>query len=163
MIEGRPTRICGLEARQDMGKKRVLIADDDPDTRLLLSLVLSEQGYDLGIARDGVEALALAEQQRPDLMVVDHMMPRMSGTDCVAIMKGHPVLHEVPVLLVTAAPAAVQAAAEFGFQAAVEKPLELEEFVRTVRQLCPPGADRRVRTAPVPLDRRRRAAGPAAV
>jgi CheY-like chemotaxis protein len=148
---------------QDMGKKRVLIADDDPDTRLLLSLVLTEQGYDLDTARDGFEALALAEQQRPDLMVVDHMMPRMTGTDCVSIMKEHPVLCDVPVVLVTAAPAAAQAAERLGFRAAVEKPLELDEFVRTVRRLCPPGADRRVGTAPVPFDRRRRAGGTAAM
>jgi CheY-like chemotaxis protein len=148
---------------QDMGKKRVLIADDDPDTRLLLSLVLTEQGYDLDTARDGFEALALAEQQRPDLMVVDHMMPRMTGTDCVTIMKEHPALSEVPVVLVTAAPAAVQAAGRLGFHAAVEKPLELDEFVRTVRRLCPPGADRRVRTAPVLIDRRRGAGATAAI
>jgi CheY-like chemotaxis protein len=148
---------------QDMGKKRVLIADDDPDTRLLLSLVLTEQGYDLDTARDGFEALTLAEQQRPDLMVVDHMMPRMTGTDCVSIMKEHPVLCDVPVVLVTAAPAAAQAAERLGFRAAVEKPLELDEFVRTVRRLCPPGADRRVGTAPVPVDRRRRAGGTAAM
>jgi CheY-like chemotaxis protein len=148
---------------QDMGKKRVLIADDDPDTRLLLSLVLTEQGYDLDTARDGFEALALAEQQRPDLMVVDHMMPRMTGTDCVTIMKEHPALCEVPVVLVTAAPAAVQAAGRLGFHAAVEKPLELDEFVRTVRRLCPPGADRRVGTAPVLIDRRRGAGATAAI
>jgi CheY-like chemotaxis protein len=148
---------------QDMSKKRVLIADDDPDTRLLLSLVLTEQGYDLDTARDGFEALALAEQQRPDLMVVDHMMPRMTGTDCVTIMKEHPALSEVPVVLVTAAPAAVQAAGRLGFHAAVEKPLELDEFVRTVRRLCPPGADRRVRTAPVLIDRRRGAGATAAI
>jgi two-component system, sensor histidine kinase and response regulator len=88
---------------QHMGKKRVLIADDDPDTLVLLSLVLSEQGYELDTARDGVEALALAEHHRPDLVVVDHMMPRMTGMDCVTIMKGHPGLREVPVVLVTAA------------------------------------------------------------
>jgi CheY-like chemotaxis protein len=141
-----------------MDKKRVLIADDDPDTRLLLSLVLSENGYELDTARDGMEALALAEHHRPDLVVVDHMMPRMTGTDCVTIMKTQPGLREVPVVLVTAAPKAVQVAGTLGFEAAVEKPLELEEFVRTVRRLCPP-EERRVRTTPVRLDRRREAAG----
>jgi hypothetical protein len=73
------------------------------------------------------------------------------------------VLCEVPMVLVTAAPAAVQVAGKLGFHAAVEKPLELDEFVRTVRRLCPPGADRRVRTAPVPVDRRRGAGGTASV
>ena len=139
----------------------MLIADDDADTRLLLSMVLSEQGYELDTARDGVEALALAEQHRPDLVVVDHMMPRMTGSHCATIMKGHPFLREVPVVLVTAARAAVQAAGQLGFEAAVEKPLELEEFVRTVRRLCPPDRERRVRTAPVRVDRRRSASGPA--
>jgi CheY-like chemotaxis protein len=89
------------------------------------------------------------------------MMPRMTGTDCATIMKGHPVLRQVPVVLVTAAPAAAQAAGTLGFEAAVEKPLELDEFVRTVRRLCPPGADRRVSAITVPVDRRRVAMGPA--
>jgi two-component system, sensor histidine kinase and response regulator len=157
----RGRRVPPIWDGQDMRKKRVLIADDDPDTRFLLSLVLNDQGYELDTARDGVEALALAQQQPPDLMVVDHMMPRMTGTDCVAIMKRHPALREVPVVLVTAARAAVRAAGDVGFEAAVEKPLELEEFVRTVRRLCPPGAERRVRATPVPVDRRRLAIGPA--
>jgi len=138
-----------------MDKKRVLIADDDADTRLLLSLVLDEHGYEPITARDGLEALALAEQAPPDLIVVDHMMPRMTGADCVMVMKGHPILRRVPVVLVTAAPAAVRAAQQLGFEAAVEKPVELDGFIRTVRSLCPPGAERRVRPAPVRVERRR--------
>ena len=138
-----------------MDKKRVLIADDDPDTRLLLSLVLDEHGYEPVTARDGLEALALAEQAPPDLMVVDHMMPRLTGADCVTIMKSHPMLGHVPVVLVTAAPAAVRAAQQLGFAAAVEKPLELDGFVRTVRSLCPPGVERRVRPVRVRVERRR--------
>jgi two-component system, sensor histidine kinase and response regulator len=144
-----------------MSKKRVLIAEDDPDTRLLLSLVLTEQGYDLDVARDGVEALTLAGQHRPDLMVVDHMMPRLTGTDCVIMMRAHAALRGVPVVLVTASPSAVRAAGELGFEAAVEKPLELEEFVRIVRRLCPPCAERRVGTAAVPVERRRDVIAPA--
>ena len=62
-----------------MDRKRVLLAEDDPDTRFLLAMVLSEHGSDVIAAPDGVEALALAELQAPDLMVVDQMMPRMTG------------------------------------------------------------------------------------
>jgi CheY-like chemotaxis protein len=155
-----PARSFGLDD-QDMSKKRVLIAEDDQDTRLLLSLVLTEQGYDLDVARDGVEALALAGQHRPDLMVVDHMMPRLTGTDCVVMMRAQAALRAVPVVLVTASPSAVRAAGELGFEAAVEKPLELEELVRIVRRLCPPGAERRVGTAAVPVERRRDVSAPA--
>ena len=54
-----------------MNKKRVLLAEDDADTRFLLSLVLSEQGYEVVAARDGVEAIALAEQYAPDLVIVE--------------------------------------------------------------------------------------------
>ena len=88
-----------------MDRKRVLLAEDDPDTRFLLAMVLSEHGYDVIAAPDGVEALALAERQAPDLMVVDQMMPRMTGTDCLSVMRAHPLLRTVPTVMVTAAAA----------------------------------------------------------
>jgi CheY-like chemotaxis protein len=138
-----------------MMKKRVLLAEDDRDTRFLLSLVLAEQGYDVAAAGDGVEALALAEQDAPDLVVVDQMMPRMSGSDCVALMRAHPRLGRVPVVMVTAAAGLVRGPEHVRFDAVVEKPVELDGFVRTVRTLCPPGAERRVRTAPHRVNRRR--------
>ena len=82
-----------------MIKKRVLIAEDDPDTRFLLSLVLNEHGYDVVTAADGIEALALAEQHPPDLMIFDQMMPRMTGTQLAAeVAKVQP---DLPVILYT--------------------------------------------------------------
>ena len=137
-----------------MDRKRVLLAEDDPDTRFLLAMVLSEHGYDVIAAPDGVEALALAERQAPDLMVVDQMMPRMTGTDCLSVMRAHPLLCTVPTVMVTAAAGLVKGAESLRFDAVVEKPVELEGFVRTVRSLCPPGAERRMRRAPYAIDRR---------
>jgi CheY-like chemotaxis protein len=136
-------------------KKRVLLAEDDPDTRVLLSLVLAEQGYDVAAARDGVEALALAEQDVPDLIVMDQMMPRMTGTDCLTMMRAHPRLGRVPAVMVTAAAGLVHGAEQLRFDAVVEKPVELDRFVRTVRTLCPPGAERRSGKEPHGVNRRR--------
>src|SRR3954469_3757736 len=116
-----------------MSKKRVLIAEDDPDTRFLLSLVLNEQGYDIVCARDGVEALVLAEKNPPDLIVVDQMMPRMTGSDCVSTLGADPNLCRVPVVMVTAAAGLVRGTEHLGLDAVVEKPVELDRFVRTVR------------------------------
>jgi len=137
-----------------MSKKRVLIAEDDPDTRFLLSLVLKEQGYDIVSARDGVEAVALAEKTPPDLIIVDQMMPRMTGSDCVRTLRANPALCQVPVVLVTAAAGLVRGTEHLRLDAVVEKPVELEGFVRTVRTLCPPGPERRVATIPFHVDRR---------
>src|SRR5918994_2220191 len=103
-----------------MMKKRVLLAEDDPDTRVLLSLVLAEQGYDVAAARDGVEALALAEQDVPDLIVMDQMMPRMTGTDCLTMMRAHPRLGRVPAGVVTAAAGLVPGAEQLRFDAVLE-------------------------------------------
>jgi CheY-like chemotaxis protein len=138
-----------------MMKKRVLLAEDDSDTRFLLSLVLTEQGYEVAAARDGVEALALAEQDAPDLIVMDQMMPRMTGSDCLTMMRTDPRLGRVPVVMVTAAAGLVHSAEHLRFDAVVEKPVELDGFVRTVRTLCPPGAERRVGKAPCAEKRRR--------
>jgi CheY-like chemotaxis protein len=131
-------------------------ASGDPDTRFLLSLVLSEQGYEVVPAPDGVDALVLAEQQTPDLVVVDEMMPRMTGSDCIAAMRAHPLLSRVPVVMVTAAAGLVRVEQHLRFDAVVEKPLDLEAFVRTVRTLCPPCAERRVKVMPFARDRRTR-------
>jgi CheY-like chemotaxis protein len=144
----------GRGSAATMMTKRVLIAEDDPDTRFLLSLVLKEQGYDVVSARDGVEAVALAQKNPPDLIVVDQMMPRMTGSDCVATLRADPTLCRAPVVMVTAAAGLVRGTERLRFDAVVEKPVELETFVRTVRALCPPGTERRVASRPCQIDRR---------
>ena len=59
--------------------KKILVVDDDPDIREAVSAVLESQGYEVITARDGEEGLTKLREERPDLMILDLLMPRMDG------------------------------------------------------------------------------------
>jgi CheY-like chemotaxis protein len=82
---------------------RILIVDDELTVRMLLRDVLEIEGYEVVEAEDGPEALALMAQQRPDLVLLDIMMPGMSGIDVLAQVRSDVALHDLPVVLLTAA------------------------------------------------------------
>jgi DNA-binding response OmpR family regulator len=63
----------------EQDKKRILIVDDDPEISESTRLALEALGYEVEVARDGSTGLALAERRRPDLMILDMMMPKRSG------------------------------------------------------------------------------------
>lgn len=80
----------------------VLIVDDQPANRELLEARLSELGYDVREARDGVEALDAIETEEPDLVLLDIDMPRMDGLTVCRRLKAHPLRRLIPVVLLTA-------------------------------------------------------------
>ncbi|MFC2065874.1 PleD family two-component system response regulator [Chloroflexota bacterium] len=59
--------------------KKILVVDDDPDMRAALTIILESQGYEVVTAQDGVEGLASLRAERPDLMMLDLLMPKMDG------------------------------------------------------------------------------------
>ncbi len=79
----------------------VLIADDDALTRKLLEKSLQQDGYRVASAADGVECLALFQQERPVLALVDAMMPEMDGFDCCEALLAQPDAANFPVLIIT--------------------------------------------------------------
>lgn len=81
---------------------KILLVDDEPDLIAMIQYNLERAGYTVAHARDGVEALALAEAEVPDLMVLDLMMPRMDGLETCRRFRGHPQLKAVPILMLTA-------------------------------------------------------------
>jgi putative two-component system response regulator len=79
----------------------ILVVDDEPTNLQVLRLVLQDQ-YRLFFAKSGERALALAEQEHPDLVLLDIMMPGMSGYEVCEALKGNPATHNIPVIFVTA-------------------------------------------------------------
>ncbi len=69
---------------------RILVVDDDPNIRELLTQELSEAGYQVRVAGNGREALSQVRAERPDLIVLDVMMPEMNGFDVAAVLKNDP-------------------------------------------------------------------------
>jgi two-component system response regulator MprA len=84
----------------DPDRTRVLVADDDPAVRSALDRVLRFNGYEVDLAKDGIEALAALEKATPDAVVLDVMMPGLDGVGACRMMRGQG--HDVPVLMLTA-------------------------------------------------------------
>ncbi len=82
--------------------QRILIVDDEPHILRLLGFVLSRAGYDVLEARSGIEALELVEQERPDLVFLDIMMPQLDGYEVCRKIKSSDSLSGVYVILLTA-------------------------------------------------------------
>ena len=81
---------------------KILIADDDPILVEILRFRLEGAGYNVEVARDGEEALEAIRDLRPDLVVLDSMMPVVTGPEVLAKLKGDPDLSSFPVVMLTA-------------------------------------------------------------
>src|ERR1700682_5453112 len=81
---------------------RILIVDDDRHNRELLEVMLATEGFLLQTAGSGAEALALVEQQPPDLILLDIIMPGMDGYQVVSKIKGNLATRNIPVIMITA-------------------------------------------------------------
>ncbi|MDT5061991.1 MAG: hypothetical protein QOH63_2450 [Acidobacteriota bacterium] len=84
-------------------KFSVLVVDDDPDKRMLLTVALEMAGYDVRTANDGEEGLAAMESYQPDLLITDVMMPRMDGYELARRVRANPLTRFVPIIIQTAA------------------------------------------------------------
>jgi CheY-like chemotaxis protein len=86
----------------DLSDSRVLIADDNDQNRELLDAYLANENYQILMARDGEETLQIVREQQPDLILLDIMMPRMSGYEVCEQLKADTEFSGIPVLIVTA-------------------------------------------------------------
>ncbi len=82
-------------------KIRILIVDDDPRNVRVLEAMLHAQGYGTVSAMNGKEALKAAEQELPDLILLDLMMPDMNGFEVIEQLKAGNTTHDIPVIIVT--------------------------------------------------------------
>ena len=86
----------------DVAASTILLVDDNAQNLELLQAYLEELGCGTATATDGAEAIELIEQDQPDLILLDVMMPRMSGFQLCAKIKGEPATRDIPVVMVTA-------------------------------------------------------------
>lgn len=90
-----------MDNTQNTNRKTILIADDDPTIRDLYCVELEKGGYIIKQASDGLEVLEIVKQKKPDLILLDIMMPRKSGLDVLADLKQDPNLMNIPVFILS--------------------------------------------------------------
>jgi two-component system cell cycle response regulator DivK len=121
---------------------RVLAIEDHEDNRRILRDLLTSVGYELIEAATGEEGIALAETERPDLILMDIQLPGLDGYETTRRIKANPALQRVPIIAVTSYALSgddVKALAA-GCDAYVTKPFSPRELLAKIRQFLPQGA-----------------------
>jgi len=130
---------CESEEIRALGVQdaRVLVVDDNEQNLELLQAYLEELGCQIETAGDGIEALEAVERRHPDIVVLDIMMPRMSGFQACSRMKQNPATADIPVMMVTALNEVgdVERAVESGADDFLTKPVSKLELLTRVRSL----------------------------
>lgn len=130
-------------------RKRILVADDEPDVLALVSLNLQRAGFDVLKAADGEQAIKMSREEDPALVVLDLMMPGLSGLEVAKLLKQSPQTARIPVLMLTAKSDEVDriVGLEIGADDYVTKPFSPREIVLRVQSIL-----RRMESAPSAAD-----------
>lgn len=126
--------------------KKVLNVEDDPDIRTFVTTVLEENGYIPIMAKDGEEGTKKVKQEKPDLIILDILMPRESGIKMYHELKRNPSLKDIPVVMLSAVSKRTflrsqVALTEFGDEtvpepeAYLEKPVEPEDLAEILKKI----------------------------
>jgi DNA-binding response OmpR family regulator len=114
--------------------KRILVVEDEDAVRELEKFILEGAGYEVMEARDGLEGLTKAEFRRPDLILLDLMMPDVSGGRMFDEMQQHPATSGIPIVVVTGKPDAHQMFdEEIGPENVIMKPFEAGSLLARIR------------------------------
>src|SRR5437773_12529198 len=117
--------------------KKILIIEDESDVADLLTLNLRKAGYRVSMAVDGASGLQNARDDRPDLIILDLMLPKMSGLEVCRILKGDAATSQIPILMLTAKAEEIDriVGLEFGADDYVTKPFSPREVMLRIRAI----------------------------
>jgi DNA-binding response OmpR family regulator len=120
--------------RATVAGKRVLVVDDDPDIRELLFTALEDEGFEVVPAGNGQEALTIIETFRPDVIVLDLMMPVMDGWQFAAELRKRD--EDIPIILLSAARDLRTHAKALSAAEIIEKPFDLSELLPKIARVA---------------------------
>jgi two-component system phosphate regulon response regulator PhoB len=117
--------------------KTILIADDDEDLRLLVQVTLENPTYRILTAVNGRKALEAVNQHRPDLLIIDWMMPGLNGCEAVARLRENPETASIPVVMLTARDGfeGKEETASLALAGYLAKPFSPLELIKKVREV----------------------------
>ena len=84
--------------------ERILVADDEADIRQIMKGIIAKEGYEVILAEDGTKALEVAQKEKPDLIMLDFLMPGLNGIEVCKALKKEESTKDIPVIIVTAYP-----------------------------------------------------------
>jgi len=118
-------------------RKRILIVDDEPNIVISLEFLMMREGHEVRVARDGEAGLAAVRRHRPDLVVLDVMMPKLDGFAVLEAVRGDPTLTETRILMLTAKGGEAEQARglALGADAYMPKPFSTHALVDKVKEL----------------------------
>ena len=125
----------GSPAPRAVGK-RILIVEDNELNMKLFEDLLQAHGYSIYSTKDGLDALRLAREHMPDLVLMDIQLPEISGLEVTRMMKADPTLRHIPVVAVTAfaMKGDEEKIREGGCEGYIAKPISVARFIETVKQ-----------------------------
>ncbi len=121
-----------------VGKFSVLVVDDDPDKRMLLTVALQMAGYEVRTANDGEEGLLTVESFQPDLIITDVMMPKMDGYELARRVRANPQTRFLPIIIQTAARSGaddIRRGSEVGALGYITDPTDIDMLLARARTL----------------------------
>ena len=111
-------------------KAKILLADDEEDIKTVISLYLGAKGYEVVTAYDGLDAIEKAKTEKPDLILLDVMMPIMNGFEVCQKLKEDPETQDIPIIMLSAAAQSetITKSIELGAKDYIVKPFEPERL-----------------------------------
>lgn len=116
---------------KDTSNHSVLIVEDETDLRESLREVLEDEGYEVQVAPDGREAMARLSSWRPSLVILDLIMPIMSGDEVYEAMQSDPALASIPVIISTSDPSRSPSGVP-----TMKKPVDINGLLQLIDRLC---------------------------
>jgi CheY-like chemotaxis protein len=116
-----------------VGKARILIVEDDPDVRRLYALGLNQRGFEVKLAANGAEAVERVESERPDVILLDWLMPLMDGGEVLDRLSRAPDVPTIPVIVISGQPAPEGRELDPRIVCWLTKPVSIDELVTQIQ------------------------------
>lgn len=117
-----------------MAKEKILVVDDEQDVAKALKVRLKANGYSVVLASDSVQAFIMANKERPDLIILDIMIPGGGGFVVAERLKQSQATHRIPIIFLTGIPGGEEKASKLGASGYVMKPYHPDELMETIHR-----------------------------
>ncbi len=119
-----------------MGKTKILIAEDNPDSQALLQMILESEGFIVTTASDGEKAIDILREIKPDILVTDLLLPTVSGGDLIRHVRSTAELAQMPIVVISAYGASYESEAlAAGANVVLKKPLDSDLLISALKEL----------------------------